>query len=97
MELRTDAASDHVGQGSAIVHAHVILVFEALDLAARHTLRHRLVSYVHRVVHPWDRLGCVAHIERVLGRSPTNSMIVLPLVSSMKQPTSPVCVSALPS
>ena len=65
MKFRAYAAIDHVCQGSTIVHAHVILVLEALDLASRHTLRHRLVPYVHWIVHPWDKLGCVAHGERV--------------------------------
>ena len=60
-----DAAIDHVGQSSTIVHAHVILVLEALNLGPRHTFRHRLVYYVYRVVHPWNGLGCVTHGERV--------------------------------
>ena len=65
MKFRADAVIDHVGQGSTIVHAHVILVLEPFDLGARHTLRHRLVPYDHLVFHPWNRLGCVAHFERV--------------------------------
>ena len=65
MEFRADAAIDHVGQGSTIEHAHVIIVLKALALGARHTLRHRLVPYVHRVIHPWDRLGGLTHCERV--------------------------------
>ena len=32
-----NAPIDHDGQGTTIVHAHVILVFEAFDLGARHT------------------------------------------------------------
>ena len=47
MEFRTDAAIDHVGQGFTIEHTHVILVLEALDLRARHTLRLCLVPNVH--------------------------------------------------
>ena len=43
MEFLADAEIDHVGQGCTIVHAHVILVLEALDLKARNTLRHRRV------------------------------------------------------
>ena len=56
VEFRADAAIDHVGQGSTIEHAHVILMLEAHDLGARHTLRHLLVPYVHRVIHPRDRM-----------------------------------------
>ena len=74
MKFRADAAIDHVGQGSTIVHAHVILVLKALDLGARHTLRHRLVTYVHRVIHPWDRLGSVAHGERVHFRAQADEL-----------------------
>ena len=65
VEFRTDAAIDHVGQGSTIVHAHVIFVLKALDLGARHALCYSLVPHIHRVVHSWDWLGCVAHGERV--------------------------------
>ena len=56
MEFRADAAIDYVGQGSTIVHAHVNFVLKALDLGPRHTLRHRLMCYIHRVVHYWDGL-----------------------------------------
>ena len=74
MEFRTDAAIDHVGQGSTIEHPHVILVLEALDLGAPHTLRHYLMPYVHRVIHPRDGLGCVAHGERVHFRANANEL-----------------------
>ena len=80
MEFRADTAIYHVGQGSTIEHAHVILMLEALDLVARHTLRHRLVPYVHRVIHP--RMGSnVSHTmnEYILGRRPMNSTIGFPL------------------
>ena len=40
-------------------------MLEALSLGPRHTLRHRLVYFIHRVVHPWDGLGCVTHCELV--------------------------------
>ena len=65
VEFRADAAIDYVCQGSTIVHAHVILVLEPLDLGPRHALCNRLVPHVHRVVHPCDGLKCVAHGERV--------------------------------
>ena len=65
MEFRADAAINYVGKGSTIVYAHVILVLKALDLGARHTFCHRLVTHIHRVVHPWDWLPCIAHGERV--------------------------------
>ena len=65
MEFRAVAAIDHVRQCSTIVHAHLILVLEALYLRPRHTLCHCLVVHIHRVVHPWDKLKCVAHGERV--------------------------------
>ena len=65
MKFRADAAIDHIGQGSTIVHAHVILVLEAFNLEPRHTFCHRLVPHIHRIVDSWDRLGCVAHGERV--------------------------------
>ena len=65
MEFRADAAIDYVGQGWTILHAHVIIVLEVHDLGARHALCHRFVPHVHRVVHPWDGLRCVAHGQRV--------------------------------
>ena len=64
VKFREDAAIDHVGQGCTIVHAYVILMLEALDLGERNTLCHRLVPHIHRVVNPWDKLGCIAHGER---------------------------------
>ena len=85
MEFRANAAIDQIGQGFNIVHAHVILVLKVDNLGARHTIRHRLVSNVHRVVYPCDGFGCVAHGEQVhLGRKPISSTIGLPLVSSLK-------------
>ena len=60
-----EATFDNIGQSSFIEHAHVILVMEAPELVAHHTHRHRLVPYIHRVVHPRDVLGCVAQRERV--------------------------------
>ena len=72
MEFRADAVIDHVGQGSTTEHAHVILVHEALDLGARHTLCHRLVPYVHREIHPRDGLECGAYGERVHFRAKAN-------------------------
>ena len=74
MEFRADAEIDHVGQGCTIVHAHVILVLEALDLRAHNTLRHPLVPYVHWVIHPWDGLGCVAQGKRVHLRAQTDKL-----------------------
>ena len=74
MKLRADAAIDYVGQGSTIVHAHVILVLEAFDLGERHTLRHRLMFNVHRVIHPRNGLGCVAHGERIHFRAEANEL-----------------------
>ena len=63
VEFGSYAAIDHIGKGSTIVHAQVFLLLEALDLGARHTLCHRLVPHIYRVVHPWGRLECVAHGE----------------------------------
>ena len=40
-------------------------MLEALDLRVRLTLCDRLLPHIHRVVHSWDGLGCVAHGERV--------------------------------
>ena len=74
MEFRADAAIYNVGQGSTIVHAHVNLVFESLDLGARQTLRHCLMCYVHWVVYSWKKLGCVAHGERVHFRAHANKI-----------------------
>ena len=54
-------AIDHIGQGSTIIHAHVVYVLEAPDLCAGDALRHRLVPHVQLVVKPWDVLGCTAH------------------------------------
>ena len=65
MEFETDAAIDYVCQSSTIVHAHIILVLEALDLGPRSALCQSLVPHIHRVFHSLDRLGCVAHGERV--------------------------------
>ena len=65
MKFTADAAIDHVGQGSTIVHTHIILVIEALDLRPRHALCLSFVPHIHRVVNFWDGLGCVAHSERV--------------------------------
>ena len=65
MKFIADAAIDHVGQGSTIVHAHVILVLEALNMGPRHTICHRLVCYIHRIVHPWGGLGCFTHCKRL--------------------------------
>ena len=74
MEFRTNAAIDHIRQGSTIEHAHVILVLEALDLGARDTVCHCLVPYVHRVIYPRNGLGCVAHGERVHFRAHANEL-----------------------
>ena len=65
MKFRADAAIDHVGQGSTIVNAHVIIVLESLNLGPRHIFCHCLVPHIYRVVYSWDRLGCVAHGERI--------------------------------
>ena len=65
MEFRADTEIDQVNQGFTIVLTHVILVIKAPDLAARYTLRQHLVPYVHRVVHPWDKLECVKHGEKI--------------------------------
>ena len=74
MEFRADAAIDYVGQGSTIVHGHVIFLLRALDLGPRHTLRHRLMCYVNRVVNSWDGLWCVAHGEWVHFRTQANEL-----------------------
>ena len=65
MKVKSDAAIDHVGQCSIIVHAHIICVVKALYLGLRETIRHRLVFYVYQVVHICNWLGCVAHSELV--------------------------------
>ena len=54
VKFGADAAIDHIGQGSTIEHAHVVLVFEVIDLGLRHTLCHRLVPHIYWVVKPWD-------------------------------------------
>ena len=74
MKIRADAAIDHVNQSSTSVHAHVILVLEALDLRPRHAICHSLVPHIHRVVHSWDGLGCVAHGEQVHLRAQANEL-----------------------
>ena len=74
MEFGADAVIDHVGQCSTIEHAHVILVLEALDLGARHTLRQCLVPHVHQVIHPMDGLGCIAHGEQVHFKAQANKL-----------------------
>ena len=74
MKFRADGAIDHVCQGSTILHALVILVLEALNLGPRHTFCHRLVPHIHRVVHSWDGLGCVAHGLRVHFRAQTDEL-----------------------
>ena len=74
MEFGADAAIDYIGQSSTIKHAHFILVLEALNLRARHTLRHRLVFYVNLVFHFRHGLGCVAHDERVHFRAQANEL-----------------------
>ena len=73
-QFRADAAINHVSQGSTFKHAHVILIFKALDLGARHNLRHRLVPYVHRVIYPWNKLGGVAENERVHFKAEANEL-----------------------
>ena len=74
VKFRADAAIDPVGQGSTIVHAHVILVLEALDLGARNTFRHRIMPNIHWVVNSWDRVGCVAHSEQVHFRAQADEL-----------------------
>ena len=74
IKFRSEAVIDYAGQGTSIVHAHVILVLEALDLRERHTLCNRIMPLIHRVVHLWDRLGCVAHGKRVHRRAQTNKL-----------------------
>ena len=49
-------------------------MLEALDLGPRHALCHSLVAHIHRVVHSWDGLGCVADGERVHLRSQANEL-----------------------
>ena len=63
MEFNSDAAIDYVCKSSTIVHAHVFLVLEPLDLGRRHALCHSLVPHIHLLVHFLDGLGCVAHGE----------------------------------
>ena len=74
MEFKPNAAAiDTIGQSFSIEHAHLILVLEAIDLGARHTLRHCLVPYVHRVIYPRDRLGCVELGERIAVKALENN------------------------
>ena len=40
-------------------------MFEALDLGVRHTIRHRFLPYLNRVIHPKNGLECVAHGKQV--------------------------------
>ena len=56
---------DNAGKGFTIVHPHVFLVLEPLNLEARHTLCHRLVPHINLVVHPWDGLGCFDNSKRM--------------------------------
>ena len=65
MKCRANALIVHFGQGSTIVHEHVILVLEALDFGAGDTLCHRFVPNIYQVIHFWNGFGCVAHGERV--------------------------------
>ena len=74
MEFRADTAIDYVIKGSTIVHVHLILVLKALHLGARHTFCHHLVTHIHRVVHPWDELRCIAHGERVYLREQADEL-----------------------
>ena len=74
MKFRANAAMNHVGQGSTIVHAHVILVLEAFYLGPCHIFCHRLMPNIHLVVNSWDRLGCVAHGERVHFRAQADEL-----------------------
>ena len=74
VKFRADAAIDHVGLGFTIVHAHVILVLEAINFEARTTLCHRLVPRIHRVVYPWNTLGCYADSERVHFRAQVDEL-----------------------
>ena len=49
-------------------------MLKSLNLGARHTLCNCLVSYLHRVVQPWDKLGFVAHRERVYLRAQADEL-----------------------
>ena len=64
-DVRADAAIDHICQGFTIVYAHVVFVLEALDLGARHAVRHRIVINIYWVVQPWSVLNCAAYSEHV--------------------------------
>ena len=65
VKCKANVAIYHIGQGLTIEHAHVVYVPESPDLGASHARCHRLVPHIHRVVQPWDGLGCYAHCERV--------------------------------
>ena len=90
VEFGANAAIDHVGLISTVVHPHVVFMLEALDLGARHTLSHRLVPRVHRIVQSRDRLVRVAHGERVhLGAKSDKLDDRITLCLVLKYPTSP--------
>ena len=65
VEFKADAAIHYINQGSKIEHAHVILVLETLDIRGRQTRFHSVLSHIHRVVHSWDGLGCVARGKHI--------------------------------
>ena len=52
VEFGADAAIYSIGQCLTIEHSHVVLVLKPLNLKACYAFRHRLVPYVHRVIHP---------------------------------------------
>ena len=80
MKFEVNATIDHIGHGSIIVHAHVILVLKVLDLGAHQTFCHRIVMHIHWVVKPWDGLDASHPVnEYILRRSPTNSTITFVL------------------
>ena len=74
MKFRADAAIDHIGQSFTIVHEHLILLLEALNLGARYILCHGLVPYGHQVIHFWDGLGCLTHGKQVHFRAQTDEL-----------------------
>ena len=50
MKIGADAAINHVGLISSVLHLQEVFVLEALDLGVRHAFSYRLVLVVHSVV-----------------------------------------------
>ena len=65
----------HIGKGLINIHAQVVFELKAPILGARYALCQCLLSHIHRVVHSWDRLGCVAHYVRVYFRVKSDKLL----------------------